>query len=326
MQKIFKNKSFIFFIKLSIVLLSIGYIYRRIFFREDINLILNYYRDVFSDRSSGILLIIIMLLMGVNWTLESEKWRFMIVKVEKIGFLKSLKAVLTGVTVSIFTPNRIGEYVGRVFFLYKADRIKAVIITIISSAGQLLITLVVGNICLIFYVMRKFPEEIYLIWIFLILLVLFSFIWIWLFINTNYFLSYFYRIKLLRKIRPYIKVLSYYSVRDLSIVLGLSAIRYLVFTLQFLILLRLLNVNVNFWLALESVGLIFLSLSIIPTFALTEVGIRGSVAIYFLSKFSSNEIGIVTASFTLWFINLVIPALIGSFFLFGAKVIKNNNQ
>ena len=51
-------------------------------------------------------------------------------------------------------------------------------------------------------------------------------------------------------------------------------------------------------------ALTFLSMSIIPTIALTEIGVRGSVAIYFFGFLSENVVGIMTASFTLWIINL----------------------
>jgi hypothetical protein len=325
MRKILANKPFIFLLKLCIVVLSLGYIYRRIFLKENIDAIWNYYKEVFQLENNRFLFCLVIILMFVNWSLESEKWRFLISKIEKISFQKSLKAIFTGVTVSIFTPNRVGEYAGRVFFLNKADRIKAVIITIISSAGQLLMTFIVGTVCLIPYVFRQYPEEIYIKWICCVLVIVFNILYIIIFININNFVSVVYKIRWLKKARQYLKVLSYYSPRELSVVLGFSVVRYFVFSIQFLILLRILHVHINLFLAMESIGLIFLSLAVIPTFALSELGVRGSVAIYFLSKFSSNELGIITASFTLWFINLVIPALIGSCFIFGARIIKQKN-
>ena len=68
-------------------------------------------------------------------------------------------------------------------------------------------------------------------------------------------------------------------------------------------------------------ALTFLSMSIIPTIALTELGVRGSVAIYF-GYISSNTIGILTASFALWIINLVVPAILGVLFVYQLKFFR----
>ena len=59
--------------------------------------------------------------------------------------LNARKAVFSGITVSTFTPNRIGEYGGRVFCLEKGDRIKAVFITILCSMSQLLTTVILDQ-------------------------------------------------------------------------------------------------------------------------------------------------------------------------------------
>ena len=64
------------------------------------------------------------------------------------------KAVFLGITVSIFTPNRIGEFGGRIFCLKSADRIKGVIITILGNVAQLLVTIIFGSIAFLFYIKR----------------------------------------------------------------------------------------------------------------------------------------------------------------------------
>ena len=59
-------------------------------------------------------------MMFLNWFLESLKWRFLISKIEKISINRSIRAIFSGITISTFTPNRIGEYGGRVFCLEKS--------------------------------------------------------------------------------------------------------------------------------------------------------------------------------------------------------------
>ena len=78
--------------------------------------------------------------MFVNWSIDAIKWQFLVSKLEKVTFWLALKAVFLGITVSIFTPNRVGEFGGRVFCLQHADRIKAVLVTIFGNITQLVST------------------------------------------------------------------------------------------------------------------------------------------------------------------------------------------
>ena len=96
------------------------------------------------------LLVLVFLMMFLNWLIEAIKWKFLIAKIEKVSILTSLRAVFSGITVSVFTPNRIGEYGGRVFCLEKADRIQGVLITILGSMAQLLTTIFFGSMGILF--------------------------------------------------------------------------------------------------------------------------------------------------------------------------------
>ena len=95
----------------------------------------------------------VLILMIANWSIEAIKWKLLVEPLEKINFIHSMKGVLSGVTVSIFTPNRIGEFAGRVFFLNKSDKIQATIMSLIGSVAQLLVT-VIGGV-LAFYILEK---------------------------------------------------------------------------------------------------------------------------------------------------------------------------
>ena len=82
--------------------------------------------------------------MFVNWSLEALKWKLLISPLESISYKTSLKGIFSGITMSIFTPNRVGEFAGRVFFLEKADKIQASIMSLIGSLMQLVITIIAG--------------------------------------------------------------------------------------------------------------------------------------------------------------------------------------
>jgi hypothetical protein len=70
------------------------------------------------DGMKGLWLIPVFMLGLANWALETIKWKYLISSVlPNIKFSESLKSVLAGVTLGVFSPNRTGEVLGRVFSL-----------------------------------------------------------------------------------------------------------------------------------------------------------------------------------------------------------------
>ena len=289
---------------------------------------LNQYNFLDTIQKKYLIIIIVFLMMFLNWILESIKWRFLIYKIEKVSLITSIRAVFSGITVSAFTPNRVGEYGGRVFCLDKANRIQAVIITIIGSISQLIITILFGSIGLIclpnimpdFSVLLNSIEYAYSFSIFVLFFL--NVIFIILFLNTSMLSVFISRIKVLQKYQKYSIVFSFYTSKELFKVLLFSAFRYLVFTSQFFILLLVFGVSVNYTDAMILISTMLLAISIIPSIAITELGVRGSIAVFLFSLVSSNTAGIMSATFLMWIINLLIPSIIGVVFIFTLRFFR----
>ena len=138
------------------------------------------------------------------------------------------------------------------------------------------------------------------------------------------------------KIENYIEVFEQYKSADLMHVILLSILRYVVFTTQFILLLIAFDIRMPLSQSLIIIPVIFLVMTIIPTIALSELGIRGSISFYLIGFYLGHSAGlhelsslrIVAASTTLWLINLAIPAIAGTFFVFNLRFIrgKNNNS
>ena len=65
-------------------------------------------------------------LVFVNWGIEARKWQVLLRTLQPVSFFTAYKSVLSGVTLSINTPNRIGEYGGRILYVQEGKRIKAI--------------------------------------------------------------------------------------------------------------------------------------------------------------------------------------------------------
>ena len=64
--------------------------------------------------------------------------------IQQIYFFTAYKSVLSGVTLSLNTPNRMGEYGGRILYVKEGSRLKAISLSIAGSISQLIVTLVMG--------------------------------------------------------------------------------------------------------------------------------------------------------------------------------------
>jgi hypothetical protein len=325
---------------LSIVLKSLigiaalGFIYHEVIHKQGIAEIQALASTVLDDYLDMAIVTLVVFMMFVNWTLESLKWKFLINKIEKISVFRSVRAIFSGTSISVFTPNRIGDFGARVFYLDHCGRIKAVFITLVGSISQFVVTILIGLLAISVYLVTMYPGAIDPVLGYAIfgVLGLSTSLTVACYYNvsaiTNWgkraFRSFTFlrRPKIQKQLKGYIDVFSLYSTRELSLTLGYSFLRYIVFSAQFYLLLIVFNVDIALISAFALIALTFFTMAVIPTVALTELGVRGSVALYFLSQVSENSAGIITATFVLWIINLALPAIIGSVFVFSANIFK----
>lgn len=303
------------FIKSVILFFSFYYIYDKL---NEAPMILDF-STLFTINHVFYILIIV-LLMFLNWGLEAFKWKLLIAPLEKIDFSTSIKGVLSGVTISIFTPNRVGEFAGRVFFLNQADKIQATIMSLIGSLAQLLVTIIAGVFA--FYMLEKKYYDFFQIEQFISVNKLLLIFALMLVVVSVLIYIIYKKQKSSEKLKKYINTFKLHSRKNLNTVLNLSILRYIVFSTQYYLVLRIFGINGGTIIVFSLIALTFFVTSVIPTFALTEIAVRVGVAIYFFNTIYSSHAPILAASVFLWIINLAIPALIGSAFVYKLKFFK----
>ncbi len=264
----------------------------------------------------------VMSLMIINWLIETFKWQQLLQPVVSLSRKKAVKGVLLGVTVSLFTPNRIGEYGGRMWVVPKGKRAESVVATIIGSMAQWIVNIGIGGIgaAILLFVYSGIPRE--GIWLLMLASVVFLSILIALFSNL-YWLEYLFdHFRILRKYKHYLYFMRKYSVRQLVGVAGLSLLRYSVYCLQLMTLVAVFGIKIELLNSAAVVNTLFFFQTLVPSIALMELGIRGNLALYLFGFFTTNAVAVLSATFTLWVINLLLPSVAGYGLLLHTRITK----
>ncbi len=270
----------------------------------------------------------VIILMLLNWGLESRKWQLAVHPVQAISFGRAFRATLTGTTMASFTPNRMGEYLGRILYIEEGKRIQSISLTIVCSISQLLITMVAGCAGILYLRLhvRATDQMIFYVWLNLLLfgtLVILAILTIFYF-RLSWLVRLLEKIPLPDRFLSAVKVLEEFNATILWRILFLSLVRYLVFIAQYYLLFSVFGVSLSWVETAGGVSVVFLVMAVIPTFTfLTEWGLRWEASIQVITLFSANTVGIFAASFGIWLVNLIIPALIGSLLILNIKLFRN---
>ncbi len=307
-----KNKKIIvFFFKIVVVILSYLYIINRLK-GVDFNIV-----SISLDKS--LILFFVLLLMVFNWSLEAKKWQFLVNKLQKITFFEALRNTLVGIVLGMFTPNRVGEIGGKAVYLRKKNKLKGAIAASLGSFAQMTITVIVGflGFSMLLFFLKSFDIKNveYLSVAFFAL----GIIMLFLFFNLKNLIKFLKILKLPDSFLSKLEVLSEFDKTKLLKVLFISFLRYLVFVLQFYLLLLFFGVEIDFFIAIAGIFTVFLLMNILPNLVIADLGIRGSVSMFVLGQFATNIQGILAASIFLWIINILIPAFFGQILLIKTK-------
>jgi len=245
--------------------------------------------------------LVLLVLFFFNYLLEAVKWKQALKYLNPMTLGQYFKSVLVGQAFFFFTPVRSGDHVGRILFLAPENKLKGLAQMAWTSYAQLLVTLFLGTIGLFF----NLP---FLPWL----------KWLAPFITLAAFIIYFSK----GQFKGWLKKLTSLQIsNELKIQLViLSLLRYSIFILQFTWVVTILALPIpilDLWIALV---VLLLCLSIIPAIALTDLVIRGQLIVLLLAPYYTNSLMLICFSTIIWAVNLLLPAIIGSFLLLGFKI------
>lgn len=309
----YKYKRLLFLIfKLIIVGVAFYFIHHKLSNNEllTVKKLKEQFNIVFSNNIWA--LIGVLLFTDANWFLEVFKWKALVSTIKNITFFEAFEQSFSSLTISLITPNRIGEYGAKAIFFEKQFQKKIVGLNFVGNTAQLCTTILFGIIGVSYFFLNF---KINLPKLNLQYVLIFSGIIALLFLFRKQFR--FLKIKKhLEKFYTFLKGLpnSIYSKTLLF-----SIARYLVFSHQFYFLLCLFGVETAYFILISIIFCMYFFASFIPSLSIFDWAIKGSIAVWLFSFIGLNELTIITVTTFMWILNFAIPAIFGSLFVLNFK-------
>lgn len=312
-------------IKIAVVAFAFWFIYKKLTQRGNLQDFINLIHGI-SSKEIALVLGSAFLLMLLNWGLEAVKWQKLIERVEKISLWRAVESVFCGLTWAVFTPNRIGEFGGRVFFLSPKRRIVGVVAMAVGNIGQLVLTNVFGAlaVCIFIYRFKNLPIALFAL--LCVIAVAFVTFFIVFYFNIKWLNKLLLSIKFTRKYHKFYEILARYSKSELRTILWFCVARYAVFTSQYLLMFLWLIPSLQVTDILLFVPILFFVQSTLPSLDLLDWGVRSFTALYFFKHITTQYTAVVACIASIWLLNIIIPAILGSYFVFKLNFFGNTQR
>lgn len=269
-------------------------------------------------------LFLAIILMPLNWTLEISKWRLLMRHSWQASWGRIAKAVLAGISISLITPNRVGEYGGRAILVPENQAATVILTSIIGGICQWLAFIICGWPALIYLLNQKGQLAGPWLWA---LAAFVPIIILALFFTATPLFKFLIQLnigshqKWIRWLRLKIWSLRHIQKHELLGAWLLALLRLFVYTIQYLLLLWFFDISLTFWLGVSGIFSIYLIQAGIPLPPGLDVITRSELAIWIWGSQLVNPVAILSATFSLYLLNLIIPALLGSWL-----IVKKENK
>ena len=258
--------------------------------------------------------------LGVpNVLLQYIKWHILL-STEKRNIARRdiWGSLFAGMTLGLITPGRIGEF-GRALFIERANRLRVLGLTMIDKTLAIFIIYFYGVWGFMFWESQfdQFSATLPLNFAIPLLIAIAFLVWKrqgWLKKSAKKWmpLKWHYR---LSDLFTYSRTLSLQTVMKVSLLAALQSLTYFI---QFYLLVRAFS-DVALLTGLAAIASIMMAKSFLPL-SFGDLGVRESAAIFFLAPLMVPKAAAFNASMILFFINILLPSLIGIVFILQRQV------
>ena len=298
----YKAKQFLVFLaKLLIVGGALYFIYNQLVHNEKLDW--NQFLALLERKKSIAGIAFILSLSFLNRFLEILKWQNLAQKLQPISLSKATEQVLAALTAGLFTPNGIGEYAGKALYFPKKNTGEVVFLNLICNGIQMILSILFGIVGLL---ILGYWLEVGILLLVVLGLGLLFFLLKKITIKGYSLNQFFEKINALPK-----------KIHQRNVVL--AVLRYLTFSHQYYFLFLAFDVNMPYFTLMGTIAAVYFLASSLPTFQFLDFAVKGGVSVYFFGILGINEWIIVFISMLMWFLNIVLPVLAGSVYVFRFK-------
>ncbi|MGD1006144.1 MAG: lysylphosphatidylglycerol synthase domain-containing protein [Ignavibacteriaceae bacterium] len=268
------------------------------------------------ERANLTLVLTAFALTSLNLYLQFKKWQMACEKLLQSNDKKKIwTSLFYGIVAGSFTPVRVGEFFGRAIEFRDKSLLQVTFATLVDKFFLLFVITFSGSISCIIFLRWYYHTPLYLIIILIAaILVIFYFISMLVFKPEIWQGPVFKRFRSLKiitslkeKLRDFKRLDRKFTIRMIVV----SALFYAVFIIQYAILVSAFSSNANFFTFLWAGVLVMFTKSIITPFTFIDFGIREGASIFFLTKMGEVSSVAFDAPAVLFFINIIIPSIIG---------------
>lgn len=268
------------------------------------------------NRHALYLMLVPLGLVAANWGLEARKWQLLSSPVQPLSMRQATRAVLTGLSMGFVTPRSLGDYAGRILEADVKERERLVGAVLLNRLSQSLPTYLFGFAGVLYlwpYLLGK--DQVNSLLLFPVIIG-FGFSMIFLPAKRRHWL-----LNQLRKLKGKLgasvyrmfRVIEEYNAWQVNSLLFYAALRYAVFSFQFVWILWLAGVSLPLTTLFAGVAVVYLIKSLVPAFNfLSDLGVRELSALWVFSAFALPESQLLLASLLLWCMNILLPSLAGA--------------
>lgn len=299
------NKPYLRIFNALLIIVAYGYLaYRLIIFD-------NYESFFAAFRSIGLYkwltLATILLLMPINVVAEAGKWRLLLRKTEPMTIWGAQRQVYYGYVGAFITPYHAGDYPARAMLLKDKGNFSAAIgMGFVGTIALLVVELIFGIPATWLYVSYdpSIPMQYFAI-AFIVLVLMLSFL-----PHLARYLSHHQWKN--TQMRQLSLALSHMSYPLFMKTIAWSMLRYMIWAIQLALTLHFCGIDMTLIQYMIAIPFYYMVVAIFPSMPALNIAIRGSWSLIIFDTFTNNSAGIALAVLLIWFINTVLPMLIGS--------------
>jgi len=224
---------------------------------------------------------LVVILTGLNWWLESEKWRQSNLKITPINRRRSIAETLQAHCFAIISPLKLGEYPVKLSFYEKPHRRSLAKNIFYNNLFQAYATVLFGSIAAMIFYRALFPVDPF--WFLLILPISI------LLINKFWKLPEFWKRSL-----------------------GLSILRYLIFSSAMALLIFVFQPQISLSQIYLGIALSYFILTVLPVLSLFDWIAKTAAFIYIFSFIGVSKEVISICVGLMWLLNWALPAVFGA--------------